>query len=204
MYQRGFSACLLALVVGLSSVGSLAQLTAHLVGLKTPIGSGLKVSNAVAVDASGNVYIADTQNDRVLKETLSGGTYTQSTIGSGLVDPWGVAVDVNGVVYIASDGNTKFFIAKAKRGEPGSHWPVVSLTALVFLSLPFGLGARKRFRHTLCVMAMVALLGSVIGCTDTFYPLNSTAPGPYQIPLTATDSNQNSQTVMLVVVVPQQ
>ena len=46
--------------------------------------SGLNVPEGVAVDGSGNVYIADTGNNRVLKETLSGGSYTQSTVGSGL------------------------------------------------------------------------------------------------------------------------
>jgi hypothetical protein len=40
----------------------------------------------------------------VLKETLLGGTYTQSTVVSssgGMVQPFGVAVDVNGNIYIA-------------------------------------------------------------------------------------------------------
>ncbi len=63
--------------------------------------SGLSFSFGVAVDGSGNVYIADTVNARVLKETLSGGVYSESTIGSGLSRPIGVAVDGNGNVYIA-------------------------------------------------------------------------------------------------------
>jgi len=53
------------------------------------------------VDGSGNVYIADTANNRVLKETLSAGSYTQSTVVSGTsYTPLTVAVEGTGNVYI--------------------------------------------------------------------------------------------------------
>jgi len=52
------------------------------------------------VDGGGNVYIADSYNARVLKETLSAGSYTQSVVASsatsGLSAPEGIAVDGNG------------------------------------------------------------------------------------------------------------
>jgi hypothetical protein len=65
--------------------------------------TGLLHPQGMAVDSSGNVYIADSNNNRVLKETLSGGSYTQSTIpATGLVGPEGVAVDGAGNVYIAN------------------------------------------------------------------------------------------------------
>jgi len=73
-------------------------------GVQSTIGSGLNRPSNVAVDASGNVYIADTGNSRVLRETLSGGSYSQSTIGSGFNAPTGVAVDWSGNVYIADNG----------------------------------------------------------------------------------------------------
>ena len=64
---------------------------------------------AVAVDGSGNVYVADQFNDQVLKETLSAGGYTQSVITSyasdGMNVPEGIAVDGSGNVYIADYGN---------------------------------------------------------------------------------------------------
>ncbi|MGA2217088.1 MAG: NHL repeat-containing protein, partial [Terracidiphilus sp.] len=67
--------------------------------------NGQEGPNGVAVDGSGNVYIADTVNSRVLKETLSAGTYTQSVVANsatnGLIEPLGVAVDGSGNVYIA-------------------------------------------------------------------------------------------------------
>ena len=65
--------------------------------------TGLLHPQGMAVDSSGNVYIADSNNNRVLKETLSGGSYTQSTIpATGLAGPEGVAVDGAGNVYIAN------------------------------------------------------------------------------------------------------
>jgi N-acetylneuraminic acid mutarotase len=60
----------------------------------------------VAVDGSGNVYIADSLNNRILKENLSGGSYTQSTIQtSSLNTPYDVALDGSGNIYIADTNN---------------------------------------------------------------------------------------------------
>jgi sugar lactone lactonase YvrE len=61
----------------------------------------------VAVDGYGNVFIADLQNNRVLKETTSGPNYVESTVGSGLFNPTEVAVDAGGNVYIADAGNNR-------------------------------------------------------------------------------------------------
>ena len=41
----------------------------------------------------------------MVKETLSGGSYTQSTLASGLSCPFGVAVDGSGNIYIANIGS---------------------------------------------------------------------------------------------------
>ena len=57
---------------------------------------------AIALDISGNVYVGDTENNVVLKETLQpDGTYSESTVATGLGSPAGVAVDGSGNVYIA-------------------------------------------------------------------------------------------------------
>ncbi len=67
--------------------------------------SALAYPFGVAADASGNIYIADTNNDRVLKETLVGGSYSESTVGTDLNEPEGVAADGAGNVYIADSVN---------------------------------------------------------------------------------------------------
>lgn len=69
--------------------------------------TGLARPTGVVVDGSGNIYIADHDHTRVLKEALSGGAYTESTVGSGLALPQAVAVDGNGNVYIADADNNR-------------------------------------------------------------------------------------------------
>ena len=64
-----------------------------------------------AVDASGNVYVADTTNHRIQKFS-SGGTWMTSWGGRGsapglLSSPDGVAVDPAGNVYVADTGNSR-------------------------------------------------------------------------------------------------
>ena len=74
----------------------------------------------VAVDAVGNVYIADRDNHRIRKVTPAGMIVTVAGSGqagysgdggpataASLNQPWGVAVDVAGNLYIADSGNSR-------------------------------------------------------------------------------------------------
>jgi streptogramin lyase len=78
----------------------------------------LNYIQSVAVDSSGNIYIVNQGNNRVLKVDTSGtisrfaGTGAGGYSGDGglassaqLNGPWGVAVDSSGNVYIAEQGN---------------------------------------------------------------------------------------------------
>jgi hypothetical protein len=69
------------------------------------------------VDSGGNVYITDYGNNRVLKETLSAGSYTQTTVASGLSNPFGVAVDGGGNVYIADLGDNRVLMETLSAGS---------------------------------------------------------------------------------------
>jgi sugar lactone lactonase YvrE len=75
--------------------------------------NGLFDPEGVAVDGSGNVYIADAVNNRVLKETLSAGSYTQSVVANsannGITYPNWIAVDGSGNVYITDTVNNRVF-----------------------------------------------------------------------------------------------
>ena len=63
----------------------------------------------MAVDTTGNVYVADTDNHRVQKFTSTGSYLTQwGTYGTGngqFNRPFYVSVDATGDVYVADTGN---------------------------------------------------------------------------------------------------
>jgi hypothetical protein len=74
-------------------------------GTESALGSGLKTPSQIAVDASQNVYVADSGLGKVLEfvKGAAAGTAPVS-IGTGLTAPTGVAVDGAGDVYIADSG----------------------------------------------------------------------------------------------------
>jgi sugar lactone lactonase YvrE len=81
--------------------------TASLLYAQSDVANGVNYPQGVAVDASGNVYIADEGNNRVVKATLTSGTYSApSTVVSGLIYADGVAVDSSGNLYIADHGQS--------------------------------------------------------------------------------------------------
>jgi DNA-binding beta-propeller fold protein YncE/fibronectin type 3 domain-containing protein len=86
--------------------------------------NGMNYPFGVAVDASGNLYVADTYNNRILKfanaASLENGSpatsvlgqpsflsYAYATTQSGMNTPSGVAVDASGNLYIADYGNNR-------------------------------------------------------------------------------------------------
>ncbi len=76
--------------------------------LTTIASTGLNHPTGVAVDANGIVYVTDTLNNRVLKETPSGANYTESVLLSiGLNSPFGIAVDGAGNLYIVDALNRR-------------------------------------------------------------------------------------------------
>ena len=91
--------------------------------------SALTSPSGVAVDASGNIYIADSGNNRILKETLSAGSYTESAVPtSSLSGPQGVALDGSGNLYIADPGNNRILKETLSAGTYAEN--TVSTSAL--------------------------------------------------------------------------
>jgi streptogramin lyase len=70
-----------------------------------PLGTALNTPMGVAVDLSGNVYISDTYNNRVIRETWSGSSWTPALVAGGLDWPVELTVDANGNVYFANNGH---------------------------------------------------------------------------------------------------
>jgi streptogramin lyase len=79
-------------------------------GTESVVTSNLALyADQVGVDGSGNIYIADTFNQRVLKETFSGGGYTESVLPTSASYPYSAAVDGAGNIYVADAGDSKVF-----------------------------------------------------------------------------------------------
>ena len=70
----------------------------------TIVSSGLKAPQGLAVDSSGNVYIADSSNNAV-REWNANTQVVSTLVSTGLNLPTGVAVDAQGNVYIADSKN---------------------------------------------------------------------------------------------------
>ncbi|HVT97805.1 MAG TPA: choice-of-anchor D domain-containing protein [Acidobacteriaceae bacterium] len=70
------------------------------------LGGGFNAPLGGAVDAAGNVYVADTANDLV-KQIPPGCSSSAcvKTLGGGFDSPMGVAVDGSGNIYVADEGN---------------------------------------------------------------------------------------------------
>jgi sugar lactone lactonase YvrE len=92
-------------LLALPSMFAQAQ-TAHFSGATATLGGGFNLPAGVAVDVSGNVYVADFSNNAVKK--MPAGCVSSScatTLGGGFKEPSGVVVDASGNVYVADLGN---------------------------------------------------------------------------------------------------
>lgn len=85
------------------------------------LGATLNTPFDVAVDANGNFYIADTRNNRVVKETFNGESYTPSLVGSGLDWPTQLVVDGEGNLYFANNGHSSAANARIYKETPAGE-----------------------------------------------------------------------------------
>jgi len=94
---------------------------------------------AAVVDGSGNIYIADSGNSRVLKIPAGNGTpvaIDPTVNATSLYGPRGLAVDSSGNLFIADTNNGRVIEVPVGGGAAIAIAPVVDDTAL---SLPYGL-----------------------------------------------------------------
>jgi len=73
-------------------------------------GGGLNTSAGIAIDGSGDIWVANSGNNSIsefnpLGAALSGSGFT----GGGLDNPWGIAIDSSGNVWVANNSAPDFF-----------------------------------------------------------------------------------------------
>ncbi|WP_336873837.1 NHL repeat-containing protein [Rhodococcus qingshengii] len=108
-------------------------------GAPTVVNSDLNDANGVALSKSGDVYIADTGNNRIVK-IATGGSAT--VVRSGLNRPLAVAVDSDDNIYVADFGSNRVLrisaadatIATVGTGIVGPRGVAVDNTGILYVS----------------------------------------------------------------------
>jgi sugar lactone lactonase YvrE len=95
-------------------------------GTVAAIGSGWTSPTAIAVDAGGNTYVADTSTGKVYKTPAGGGTTV--AVASGLNAPTAVVLDAAGDLYVGESGSGQIVELPLVNGAYGT--PLVLETGL--------------------------------------------------------------------------
>jgi len=101
--------------------GTIATSTIGVTGVFGSANNKFNSPSGIAVDSSGNIYVADTGNHRI--QIFNSTRNYQATIGTGVAGsgnnqfnfPNGVAVDSSGNIYVADTGNKRVQIFDATR-----------------------------------------------------------------------------------------
>ncbi|MFY9853287.1 MAG: NHL repeat-containing protein, partial [Terracidiphilus sp.] len=89
-----------------TGMSAAVQVTSTVPSTPVTIGGSLVTPSQIAVDAAGNLYVADSGKKAVEMYPSGSGSGTAGTsVGTGLLAPTGVAVDGAGDVFIADSGN---------------------------------------------------------------------------------------------------
>ena len=110
--SKAAALCVVLAVLLCGAARNASAQTAHFSWVQTTIGGGFEMPAGVAVDNSGNVYVADYMNNAIKEIVAVNGSIPASptirTLGSGFSHPMAVAVDGNGDVFVSDFGNQAF------------------------------------------------------------------------------------------------
>jgi hypothetical protein len=85
--------------------------------------------------------------------------------------------------------------------RPGSQEVPMVLSALLLALVPLRSSRRRGFARLLPITLLLVSLQAFTGCTTAWYAGEVVSAGTYQLPITATDLNGNTQTASLTVIV---
>jgi sugar lactone lactonase YvrE len=173
--------------------------------------AGLCAPGGVAADASGNLYIADSANNRVLEFTgpfgpgqandvtahlvFGQGSFTAKTCAqsqTGLCHPEGLALDASGDLYVADSSNNRVL----EYDDPLGAGPTDDVSA----DLVFGQGSPGNFTTKACASSAIALCRPTSVALDTIGNLyvadgNNNRAVEYDGPFGAGQSNVTANRV---------
>ncbi len=99
----------------------------------------------VAVDSSGDVFVADTDNNEIREiHASSGQVTTVVSAAAGLFNPYGIAVDAAGTLYVADTGNNEI-------RKISTNGTVTTLAGSTTAGSADGTGAAASFTHPFAV-----------------------------------------------------
>lgn len=108
-------------------------------GTESAVGSSVATPETAVADGNGNLYIADSGNNRILKETLAGGVYSETVVSTSTLNwPGAVAVDGAGNLFIADTFNNRIL-----EEIPNAGGYTETTIATSSLQYPFGLTVDK-------------------------------------------------------------
>jgi len=145
--------------LALTGVGQGAGITVD-PGAVTTVGTGFKAAAGVAVDTSGNLFVADSSAGTVYE--YPAGTQMQTAIGTGFSAPTGLAVDGGGNLYVADAGGA---------GASGR-----------ILEIPLVAGAYSSASQTTIATGLGTLGGLFVDSYGTVFAADSTNKDVFSIP----------------------
>jgi hypothetical protein len=135
-------------------------------------------------------------------DTFSGPlTLTYGTIpmyGSATLTPGSVTLTAGGSSSATLSLKTTILAANDPPGLSSSRRVQLAMGTILLISIPL---RRRRFSKVLGLCFAFLLLPSLGGCGGDVSSTEFIPPGTYQIPVTATDGNVNSQTAIISLVV---
>jgi sugar lactone lactonase YvrE len=114
--------------------------TAHFSGAQTTFSISVTYPYGLAVDAGGNIYVADNFSGAVTIVSPPGSPSLGSV--SGLNGPFGIAVDTQGNLYITEDGvgdSVNDVIKETRVSTPGGYTYTPSVLPTTGLNTPYGI-----------------------------------------------------------------